>query len=39
MENNIYINFARRLKGKGWSINNVNKMNKMLAINANKGIL
>lgn len=40
MEHNIDINFERRLKGKGkcWSINGVNKMAKILAIKANKGI-
>lgn len=40
MEHNIDINFVRRLKGQGkcWSINGVNKMSKILAIRANKGI-
>lgn len=40
MEHNIDINFVRRLKGQGkcWTINGVNKMSKILAIRANKGI-
>lgn len=41
MEHNIDINFARRLKGQGkcWSIDGANKMSKLLAIKANKGIV
>ncbi|MEG2056421.1 MAG: ISLre2 family transposase, partial [Romboutsia sp.] len=41
MEHNIDINFVRRLKGQGkcWSIDGANKMSKLLAIKANKGMI